>query len=46
MRSLKNKNEYNSVEFYPGLFLKKVINEWGATGTGDDATFNPGNRRC
>ena len=44
--SLKNKNEYNGVDFYPGLFFKKVINEQDATGTGNDANFNPGNGNC
>ena len=44
--SLKKKNEYNNVDFYPGLFFKKVIKESDATGTGDDANFNPGNGNC
>merc|ERR1719239_870604 len=44
--SLKNKNEYNNVDFYPGLFFKKVFNEQDATGTGNDANFNPGNGNC
>ena len=36
-----NGYDYRNVDFYPGLFLKKVTNEMDADGKGDD-TYNPG----
>ena len=37
----KNKVDFRNVDFYPGLFFKKVLDEMGEDGTWD-ATFDPG----
>jgi len=36
----KKSSEYNSVDFFNGLFFKKIMREE------DDATYNPGNGNC